>query len=81
MFDIDLDRFRIVDLSYEVVLGQTGKRPFVGKRGLLADGTSTISWIRTPTWARTWNSKRTFSRKDGMDYPLTEFMGRGVCCP
>ena len=84
MFDVDLDKFRMVDLSYEVVLGQTGERPFVGKRGLLADGAYKYDIVDTHTHVGTHVEfpAHFFDGGKGVtDYPLTAFMGRGVLLP
>ncbi|MCD6333994.1 MAG: cyclase family protein [Candidatus Latescibacteria bacterium] len=84
MFDVNLDKFRIVDLSYEVALGQTGERPFVGKRGLLADGAYKYDIVDTHSHVGThveFPAHFFDGGKDGTDYPLTAFMGRGVLLP
>jgi kynurenine formamidase len=47
MFVIDPERFRIVDLSYEVVPGANPDRPFEMSRGTLADQTYRFDITRT----------------------------------
>lgn len=81
MFNIDLDKYRIVDISYEVVPPGSEDRPFVMKRGLLADRaykydiTNTHSHVGThvETPAHFYDGG-----KDVTDLPLTTYFGRGI---
>lgn len=81
MFNIDLDKYRIVDISYEVVPPGSDDRPFVMERGLLADRaykydiTNTHSHVGThvETPAHFYDGG-----KDVTDLPLTTYFGRGV---
>ncbi len=81
MFNIDLDKYRIVDISYEVVPPGSEDRPFVMKRGLLADRaykydiTNTHSHVGThvETPAHFFDGG-----KDVVDLPLTTFFGRAI---
>ena len=81
MFNIDLEKYRIVDISYEVVPPGSEDRPFVMERGLLADRaykydiTNTHSHVGThvETPAHFYDGG-----KDVTDLPLTTYFGRGI---
>lgn len=81
MFNIDLEKYRIVDISYEVVPPGSDDRPFVIKRGLLADRaykhdvTNTHSHVGThvETPAHFYDGG-----KDVTELPLTTYFGRGI---
>ena len=81
MFDIDLGRYRIVDLSYEVVPPGTADRPFVVERGYLADGAFKYDVTRTHSHVGTHVESPAHFFEGGksvVDLPLTWFMGRAV---
>lgn len=81
MFNIDLEKYRIVDISYEVVPPGSEDRPFVMERGLLADRaykydiTNTHSHVGThvETPAHFYDGG-----KDVTDLPLTTYFGRAI---
>ena len=81
MFDIDLNKYRIVDISYEVVPPGSDDRPFVMERGLLADRaykydiTNTHSHVGThvETPAHFFDGG-----KDVTELPLTTYFGRAI---
>ena len=80
MFDIDLDKYRIVDLSMEVVPPGTVDRPFEIERGYLVDRTF-VHKIITHSHVGTHIESPAHFYDGGMDltgYPLTTFMGRAV---
>jgi len=57
MFNIDLKKYRIVDISYEVVPPGTDDRPFVIERGLLADNAYKYDVLNTPIFWRRGSSR------------------------
>ena len=81
MFDIDMEKYRIVDISYEVVPPGSEDRPFVIERGLLADRaykhdvTKTHSHVGThvETPAHFYDGG-----KDVTELPLTTYFGRAI---
>jgi len=80
MFEIDLQKYRVVDLSYEVIPCDTGDRPFAIKRGLLADRAFKHD-IRTHTHVGTHVEVPAHFYEDGKDvtaFPLEAFMGRAI---
>jgi len=84
MLDIDLKKYRVVDLSYEVVPGELEDRPFDMSLGMLGDGTYRYDISRTHSHVGThieapWHYYK--SGKTITDFPVTHFMGRGVCLP
>lgn len=84
MFDIDLSRYRIIDISYEVVPPGTDFRPFVVERGLLADDAFKYDISKTHTHVGTHVESPAHFFEDGKsitDLPLTQFFGRGILCP
>ena len=84
MFSIDLNRYRIIDLSYEVVPPGTTERPFVAQRGLLADDAFKYDISSTHTHVGTHVESPAHFFEDGKsitDLPLTQFFGRGVLFP
>lgn len=89
MFTIDLSKYRIVDLSYEVVPGQEedvfGYRPFITEKwGYLIDGGHTEYIVKTHSHVGTHveNALHFFGRgKSVTEMPLTAFMGRAVLLP
>jgi arylformamidase len=81
MFDLDGTRYRLVDLSLEVVPDGTADRPFRAVRGVLPDGcfkhditcTHTHVGTHVEVAAHYWENGPTVS-----DVPLACFMGRAV---
>ena len=83
MFDIDLSKYRIIDLSYEVVPPGTDDRPFIIRKGLLDDDAFkhdiiTHSHVGTHVEAPShffhhWDHPKTIT-----DLPLSAYMGRGI---
>jgi kynurenine formamidase len=81
VFDIDLSRYRIVDLSYEVVPPGTADRPFVVERGYLADRAFKYDISNTHSHVGTHVETPAHFFEGGksvVDLPLTWFMGRAV---
>jgi len=86
MFTIDLGKYRVVDLSCEVVPGQEadalGYRPFITERwGYLSDGGHTEYIVKTHSHVGTHveGPRHFFGKgKSITEMPLTAFMGRGV---
>lgn len=81
MFDIDLSKYRIVDLSYEVVPPGSEDRPFVIERGYLAD--MAYKYDVTKTHSHVGTHVETPAHffdggKDIVNLPLTTFFGRGI---
>ena len=87
MFDIDLGKYRIVDLSLEVALGgEPGdpERPFVVERGLLADRTFKYDVLKTHTHVGTHVETPAHFYDGGKsitDLPLDTYMGPAVLAP
>jgi arylformamidase len=84
MFDIDPKKYRVVDLSYEVVPGELEDRPFDMSLGMLGDGTYRYDITRTHSHVGThveapWHYYK--SGKTITDLPITHFMGHGVLLP
>lgn len=84
MLDIDMTRYRVVDLSYEVVPGEFEDRPFDMSVGMLGDGTYRYDIARTHSHVGThveapWHFYK--SGKTITDLPVTHFMGRAVFLP
>ena len=81
-FDIDFSKYRLVDLSLEVVPNQTvPDRPFAVREGRLADGTWKFDVLDTHTHVGThveapWHFYG--QGKTCTDYPLEKFMGPAV---
>lgn len=81
MFGLDLNRYRVVDLSLEIIPDGTEDRPFRAIRGVLPDGcfkyditcTHTHVGTHVEVPAHYWDNGRAVS-----DVPVTSFMGRGV---
>ena len=81
MFDIDLNRYRLIDLSYEVVPPGSDDRPFVVERGLLADLAYKYDVSKTHTHVGTHVEAPAHFFDDGKsitDLPLTHFFGRAI---
>lgn len=83
MFDIDLNRYKLVDLSLQVVPGQdVPGRPFETREGRLGDGTRKTDVVNTHTHVGThiespyhFYVNETKMRNTCTDYPLEKFMG------
>jgi len=79
-FSIDWDRYRLVDLSYEVVPGASADRYFDVERGLLADQ-AFMHHVRTHSHVGThveFGAHFFEGGRDGTTYPLTDFVGRAL---
>jgi len=80
-FAIDPTKFRIVDLSYEVVPNEGGDRPFVIQRGLLADHAYKYDVLNTHSHVGTHVEAPAHffdGGKDVTDLPLDAFCGRAL---
>jgi arylformamidase len=81
MFEIDLSRYRVVDLSLEIIPDGTADRPFRAVRGVLPDGcfkyditcTHTHVGTHVEVPAHFWDNGPAVS-----DVPATSFMGPAV---
>ncbi|HUT37433.1 MAG TPA: cyclase family protein [Planctomycetota bacterium] len=81
IFTIDQDKYRVVDLSYQVVPPGTPDRPFVIQRGRLGDNAYKFDIVRTHTHVGTHvESPAHFypGGKDVTELPLDTFFGRAV---
>ncbi len=82
VFDIDFNKYKLVDLSLEVVPNQTEpERPFVVREGRLSDGTWKFDITNTHTHVGTHvESPWHFFGKGNTctDYPLEKFMGKAL---
>ncbi|MGI6381025.1 MAG: cyclase family protein [Anaerolineae bacterium] len=79
-FEIDLERYRVVDLSFEVVPGASKDRYFEIEPDLLADR-ATMHHVRTHTHVGTHVEVDAHFFEGGRDvtaYDLSAFMGRAV---
>ena len=84
MFEIDLTQYRVVDLSFTVVPGENGDRPFVVRRGLLADDAFKYDIEKTHSHVGThveFPGHFFEGGKTGTEFPLAAFMGRGILLP
>lgn len=80
VFQIDWQKYRLIDLSYEVVPGTSQERYFEIERGLLADN-AFMHHVRTHTHVGTHVEVDAHFFPGGRDvtgYELTAFMGRGL---
>ena len=80
VFDIDWQRYRLVDLSYEVIPGASTDRYFNIERGLLADN-AFMHHVKTHTHVGTHVEVAAHFYDGGRDitaYALERFMGRGL---
>jgi arylformamidase len=80
VFNIDLEHYRLVDLSYEVIPGASKDRYFEIERGLLADN-AFMHHVRTHTHVGTHVEVAAHFYEGGRDitaYKLERFMGRGL---
>ncbi len=80
MFDIDFSKYRIVDLSYEVIPPGNEERPFEIEKGYLADraykhDVKTHSHVGTHVEAP---AHFFDGGKDTTELPLTSYMGRAI---
>jgi arylformamidase len=81
MFSIDWSRYRLVDLSVAISAPGTEERPFVVTEGRLVDDTQKYDITNTHTHVGTHvESPRHYymAGKGCEDYPLADYMGRGV---
>ena len=81
VFSIDLEKYRVVDLSYQVVPPGSADRPFVVQRGRLADNAYKFDIVRTHTHVGTHVEAPAHFYPDGKDVtalPLESFYGRAV---
>ncbi len=79
-FTIDWNRYRLIDLSYEVVPGASQDRYFELERGLLADQ-AYMHHVRTHSHVGTHVEVDAHFFEGGRDvtaYPLTDFLGRAL---
>lgn len=81
MFNIDLDKYRIIDISYEVVPPGSEDRPFVIERGYLAD--MAYKYDVTKTHSHVGTHVETPAHffdggKDVTELPLTTYFGRAI---
>lgn len=80
VFQIDWQRYRLVDLSYEVVPGASAERYLELERGLLADN-AYMHHVRTHTHVGTHVEVDAHFFEGGRDvlgYSLQDFLGRGL---
>lgn len=80
VFNIDWQRYRLVDLSYEVIPGASTDRYFNIERGLLADN-AFMHHVKTHTHVGTHVEVAAHFYDGGRDitaYALERFMGRGL---
>lgn len=80
-FDIDFERYRVVDLSYTVVPPGTASRPFVIERGRLADNAYKYDIVRSHTHVGTHVEAPAHFYPAGKDVtalPLESFFGRAI---
>ena len=81
LFDIDPTRYRIVDLSYTVEPNEGGDRPFVIRRGLLADDAFKFDVLNTHSHVGTHVEAPAHffdGAKDVTQLPLDAFHGRAL---
>jgi len=82
VFDIDLTKYTLVDLSLEVVPNQGNEeRPFEVKPGTLPDGTNRFDIVNTHTHVGTHVESPWHFYGEGktcVDYPLEYFMGKAA---
>ncbi|MEA3345024.1 MAG: cyclase family protein [Chloroflexota bacterium] len=80
MFTVDWDKYRLVDLSYEVVPPGSEDRPFEIERGYLADRAYKHD-VRTHSHVGTHVEAPAHFFDEGKntsEFPLTHFMGRAI---
>lgn len=81
MFNIDLNKYRIIDISYEVVPPGTDDRPFVIERGYLSDMAYKYDIKRTHSHVGTHVESPAHFFDDGKDtteLPITTYFGRAI---
>jgi len=81
MFEIDLNKYRIVDLSYEVVPPGSDERPFIIERGFLSDRAYKYDITKTHSHVGTHVETPAHffeGGKDVTDLPLTTYFGRAI---
>jgi len=81
MFDIDLSKYRVIDLSYEVVPPGSEDRPFVIQRGFLADMAYKYDVTKTHSHVGTHVEMPAHffdGGKEVTDFQLSTFFGRTI---
>ncbi len=81
MFNIDMSKHRVVDISLPIVPGADTDRPFEVRRGYLADGAYKYDITNTHTHVGTHVESSSHFYDDGKSidqYQLEAFYGRGV---
>ena len=81
MFNIDLSKYRIVDISYEVVPPGSDDRPFVIERGFLADMAYKYDVTKTHSHVGTHVEAPAHffdGGKDAIQLPLETYYGRAI---
>ena len=81
LFGIDPTKFRVVDLSYQVQPNEGGDRPFVIRRGLLADDAFKYDVVNTHSHVGTHVEAPAHfydGAKDVTEFPLDAFYGRAL---
>ena len=80
MFSIDLDKYRIIDLSLDVIPPGTEDRPFKVEKGLLSDRAYMHKvWTHSHVGTHIEASSHFFDDgKDIDEYPLDAFLGRAI---
>ena len=81
MFCIDEEKYRVIDISFQVVPGQGGDRPFEMRPGILADGALKYDITNTHTHVGSHVESAAHFFEDGTPidkYPLAAFYGPGV---
>jgi len=81
LFTIDEEKYRVVDLSYEVAAGQDDERPFLVKRGLLADNAFKFDILKTHTHVGTHVEAPAHffeGGKEPVEFALGAFFGHAV---
>lgn len=80
MFEIDLNRYKIIDLSMEVIPPGSEERPFKVEKGLLSDRAYMHKvWTHSHVGTHIEASSHFFDDgKDINEYPLESFFGRAI---
>ena len=81
MFNIDHDRYRVIDISSLVVPGSDPGRPFEMTKGRLGDGTFKYDICNTNTHVGTHVESAAHFFEDGAaidEYEIASFYGRGI---
>lgn len=81
MFDIDLNKYNVIDISFLVTPGEDPVRPFEMERAYLADRSYKFDVIKTHSHVGTHVEASSHFFDDGMSvekYELSVFFGRGI---